>query len=606
MFAMAGVSQVSGQMVNRLPHNISASQSPESHTMKTLLFGTLGALLPFTFVGSTAAATSQDAPIPLRVLYVGSGNGTIRVVLPGVTAEDRKIKDMARAAAFREFLSSQFTSVETCTAAEFTAERAQAAEVLVLDEKLPAAAARAFTRPAVTIGTEGVRNSILRGSKFDWMCACLDNRLHNLRSDHAIFRGPRPVSPTLIDEIDLETQRPVRSWTVHSPMKSQLLPGLVVSGENLLEAEDSEIISGGVSGKGDHGIALAREANIFHWGPAGDPRNMTEEARRVLVNTIVYMKQFDGAVQTVRRGVKHRDSAMGAIDSPDFTPQLLPEWVPDDVLKQTGSDQAKLKAIYEGNEGFTWVPPGTSALSLDEDVRALGIPNNDLRLLEKCISQLGDESASARARRVLTRYTGLAFDGQAEWNAWLKANREKLYFSESYGYRFFTGPAGPGPTQDYVRNVVAALVQPNTTDVAPVSVAAGFATAKDLPYVGIGDRMTLVVRIRIRDGWHAYASVPEGNPMIPTQLDVKLPTGLRWAGEWRMTPIPTSGDKDKKGGAIEQQGDVLFVRSLYLAGMPQHEAGKISVRGELQFQACNELRCLPPAALPIEAQVNFR
>jgi hypothetical protein len=575
--------------------------------MKIPLFVALGAFLPFTFVGSLAAAPAQDALIPLRVLYVGSGNGIAHVALPGVTDEDRKIKNTARAAAFREFLSSQFTKVDTCTAAEFSAERAQAAEVLVLDDRLPAAAARAFTRPAVTIGMAGVRNCILRGSKFDWLCACLDNRLHDLRSDHAIFRGPRPVSPTLVDEIDLETQRPVRSWTVHAPLmvSEPFLPGLVVSGEHLLEAEDSEIISGGINLKGDHGIALAREANIFHWGPAGDPRIMTEEARRVLVNTIVYMKQFDGAVQTVRRGVKHRGDAMGAIDSPYFTPQLLAEWVPDDVIKQTNRDQAKLKAIYEGQESFIWVPPGTSALSIDEDVRALGIPNNDIRLLEKCISQLDDESASARARRVLTRYTGLAFGGQAEWSDWLKANRKQLYFSDSYGYRFFTGPAGAGPMQDHVRNVVAAFVQPNTTDAAPVSVAAGFATANDLSYVGIGDRMTLVVRMRIREGWHAYASVPEGNPMIPTQLDVKLPTSLRWAGEWRMSPVPASGEKDKKGGAVEQQGDVLFVRSLYLAGMPQHEDGKITVRGELHFQACNALRCLPSATLPVEAQVTF-
>jgi Disulphide bond corrector protein DsbC len=333
---------------------------------------------------------------------------------------------------------------------------------------------------------------------------------------------------------------------------------------------------------------------------------MTEEARRVFVNTIVYMKQFDGAVQTVRRGLNGRDTPMEVIGSPDLTTAHLTEWIPDDLLAQTGGDGEKLKAIYEGKEGFIWVPLGTSALSVDEDVLSLGIPNNDIRLLEKCIGQLDDESVSARARRVLTRYTGLAFEGQAEWTDWLKANREKLYFSDSYGYRFFTGPAGPGPTQDHVRNVVAELVQPDTTEVAPVSVAAGFATAKDLPYAGIGDRLTLVVRMRIRDGWHTYASAPEGNPMIPTRLDVKLPSGLHWAGEWRMSTAPSSREKDKKGGSVEQQGDVLFVRSLHVAGMPEGENGKVTVRGELQFQSCNELKCLPPATLPVEGQVTIR
>ena len=125
-------------------------------------------------------------------------------------------------------------------------------------------------------------------------------------------------------------------WKVQEKMDS---PGLVTAIEQFLDAGDSRRSSRAASNmKGDHGVALVREANLFLWGPIANPSLMTEEARRVFVNTIGYMKQFDGAKQTVWRGMHGRKELemmlatkdlkrmLGADRAyNDFQPDLVPQ-----------------------------------------------------------------------------------------------------------------------------------------------------------------------------------------------------------------------------------------------------------------------------------------
>src|SRR5215813_3925439 len=230
-----------------------------------------------------------------------------------------------------------------------------------------------------------------------------------VRSDHAIFRGPLPVTPTLTDDIDPVTKRQVRVWKTHEPvpytgkLRWFFRQGTVVSGTRLLGAEDSEIISGGMNTKGDHGAALAREAHFFHWGPAATPRHMTEEGRRVFINTIVYMKQFDGAKQTVWRGVRPRSELAlyfktltlysGQLASylkktPDKqSPREGIEEIietlrndikgnierifPLDVAQRLGYDVEKYRALYEPNIGYIYVPHETTAYAIDEEAQSI-------------------------------------------------------------------------------------------------------------------------------------------------------------------------------------------------------------------------------------------
>ena len=572
-----------------------------------VLFFSLAAVAQSAAFSADAAAADK---LPLRVLYVGSANAVAVVGSADFPAAERALLNAARAVSFREFLARHFTSVDACTGAEFTAARAQAAEVVVIDESPPGLAIRDVTRPMVLIGMSGMRSSKMRGSKFDWLCACLDTRLHSMRTDHPMFKGPLPVRPTLVDEVDPETGRPVRSWLVHEKMPG--IPGMVVSAEHLLEAEDSEIISGGLNMKGDHGVALAREANLLLWGPAGHPGNMTAEAQRLFVNALVYMKQFDGAVQTVFRGKHARTAAFEIAKSPNVTREdRYLEWISPEALQLAGGDKKKLAAAFEGNEPWLYVPAWAPWLVVDEDAKSLGVPNHDVRLLEKGVALLDDPAQAAKGRRLLERYTGLAQSDAAAWRGWFTQNRDALYFSDRNGYRFFTGPAGPGPAQELIREAIAKLPAPETSESSPVAIAAAAVGPSGHAYARVGDPITVVVRLTVRDGWHTYESVPAGNPMVTTALDLALPPGARWIGEWRASRgVPEKKGKDAATGVVEQRGEVFFVRAFYHTAPPAvgpaaSRRGGSPLRGTLRLQACDDQRCLEPVSLPVEARLSL-
>src|SRR5690242_790364 len=141
----------------------------------------------------------------------------------------------------------------------------------------------------------------------------------------------------------------------------------------LVGASDSEIIAGGLNHKGDFCAGLAREANFFTWGPAGTPSQMTEEARRVLVNTIVYMKQFDGAEQTVWRDVKNRARLANLLTlKPNIFALNAKFNFSPDMIKAFGNDAAKYRELFEPNLGYLHVPHGREWYAIDEEAKSIG------------------------------------------------------------------------------------------------------------------------------------------------------------------------------------------------------------------------------------------
>ena len=45
------------------------------------------------------------------------------------------------------------------------------------------------------------------------------------------------------------------------------------------------------------------------------------------------------------------------------------------------------------------------------------------------------------ATRLLERYTQEEFDTAQRWRDWLEGNRNRLFFSDVGGFKFFVGPA---------------------------------------------------------------------------------------------------------------------------------------------------------------------
>ena len=57
-------------------------------------------------------------------------------------------------------------------------------------------------------------------------------------------------------------------------------------------------------------------------------------------------------------------------------------------------------------------------------------------MLEKCVAMLQQNDRADLALRILKRYTAKDFQTAAEWDEWLSKNKDKLFFTETGGYRF--------------------------------------------------------------------------------------------------------------------------------------------------------------------------
>src|SRR5262245_34324013 len=90
------------------------------------------------------------------------------------------------------------------------------------------------------------------------------------------------------------------TWKVQDGKLGQTVDyGLVSGFHGFADSPDAEWISSGINSKGPSSMALGRHGNWFLWGFAGDPTQMTDSARQVFLNTVVWMKGFEGQAPLV-------------------------------------------------------------------------------------------------------------------------------------------------------------------------------------------------------------------------------------------------------------------------------------------------------------------
>ena len=111
-----------------------------------------------------------------------------------------------------------------------------------------------------------------------------------------------------------------------------------------------------------------------------------------------------------------------------------------------------------------------------------------------------------------------------------------------------------------------------------------------LPVEGLENELTLSVDLTIHPGWHLYSDVPAGTALKTTTVDVELPEGIEAAGKWeRPIGLPSLNDPSKK----IYSRLATFTRNLKITKPAQDQSIQIIV----DYQACNEKFCLPPAVL---------
>lgn len=440
-------------------------------------------------------------------------------------------------------------------------------------------------------------------------------------------------------------------WTVQT--KSYIVDrnyriGMVSRPNGFLDSPEAEIISGGVSAKTIDAVAIGRHGNFLHWGFSASPTYLTEAGKAALANAIVYIakvgnehiiaRKLNEKIPT-RKQVKMMqylasreawqdrtkselihyqliDSIQNAVrakiangETPDETQKMYLSFPnPKPVaptyatyLKQQnptlyhffGDDAEEYKRYYEKNIGWFYPDEKGYNLDIDEDVRTLGIANNDVRLLERCISMLEKGEETALATRVLHRYTLCRFATLAEWRNWFDTYKDKMFFTESGGWLFLINTQDRSvPGNDYSvlqmqkgeakaetsqAKEEASQTQKEETDPQnPVWLAADIKQAAD------GNK-EVVVRMKIHPGYHTYALVAEEDPFIQTEIKIELPNGYKTVGKLQ---LPAT-HRLSEGETTVFEGDNLFRQVI---------SGKGSgiIKCIVTYQCCNQDICLPP------------
>jgi hypothetical protein len=277
---------------------------------------------------------------------------------------------------------------------------------------------------------------------------------HGVVPSHEIFHKPFAVEIKLEDRPTPENYRhwpggerlgkTMKVWKVQDKKFPEIDPGLVSDPYGFADSPDAEVMSSGLNSKGPDSVTLGRHGNFFLWGFSAQPSDMTAEARKCFLNSICYIKKFDGQRPMVSRTSSGRQWALvyagylKHIKDENFIKQLFSE----DLRKRFGKDPEKYIKYYEENLEYLY-SPGSNGFVVDEDVKGLGLSNRQVELLDRCVTFLEKGEQRDLALRILKRYTREGFADAKQWRPWLEKNRNRLFFTDVGGYKFLVAEAPP-------------------------------------------------------------------------------------------------------------------------------------------------------------------
>lgn len=625
--------------------------------------------LLLSIVLATSAAVKQTK---LRVLYVG-GNSNFDIVSNIVDSLTNAQSVKERMASFEAFLKEYFTQVTVVNAKDYNYRMSYDYDVTVIDgEPQPLKPKEMiyegqmvkkivyaqyfpddFDQPVLTIAELGETLGRRMGVKNDWYCLCLDQWAHSMRTSHPIFKGPYKVNITL-------EERPTPDGAKeYAPLLGQTLPettpmwrvntkgymtdrgfkiGMVSRPWGYEDSPEAEWIAGGNSSKSIDAMSLGRHANFFHWGFAAAPMDMTEEAKPLLANAIVYISKFKGqhviarklnenistriearenayrvtadcynsyaeSIRQFNEASKHVSDSVKAAKAAgkklgkmeEFYLQWQPQPISTreeflremagELFDKFGTDEKAYADYYAENTPYFYGLHDGYGLKLDEDAKSLQIANNDLRLIKKAIELWQTGEDTAKGKRILQRYTLLRYETPEQYAAWLKKNEKKLFFTESGGWLWLVDSQDANvegndySILDKQEERKKPEISEKTDRMNPVIVSALVDDLAD------GSK-ELVVRIKIHPGFHIYGFVAEQDPYIASTFDIELPAGWEKDGDMELPTFRTDGDY----GTTIYEGDVLFRQRIKGSG---HGKLKLTVG----YQTCDEHACLPPRSV---------
>lgn len=621
-------------------------------------------LLAVFCVGNISAASPKIKKSDLRVLYVGGSSDWDARTYANTEDPEAAIRNdiKQRMASFETMLKDYFTHVTVIHADEYTQAMSDDYDVTVMDGKpreiAPVFSDEAkriymkagyftedFDKPIITIGQLSSDLGARVGTKNDWYCLCLDAHALGWKAGHPVFTGPFEVKMTV-------ENKPTPEQFFSSTFTGETLPaktamwrvqtkgyetdegfaiGLVSRPEGYEDSPEAEVISGGVSSKSIDAVAIARHGNWFHWGFAASPIYMTDEAKTVFANAVVYISKFDRqgiiarkyneliatratvdemkfmtsqkgyeqlleAEASANRAIEEmRDKAIAkkergeklddmeeyminfVVRDPRSREDMLKVVAPD-FFEMFGTDEQAYAKFFDENYNYFYAGP-IHSLVVDEDAKSLGIPNDDIRLIDEAIRMLEARRDADKGRRILARYTLVDFPTAAEWRGWFNKNKDNMFFTQAGGWVWLINSREPG-VNDYrvweARQALVKVPQGETTANSPVVVNATMETLQN------GDR-AVYVTMKVHPGYHTYDRVASSDPYIPTKVEFTLPAGSQKVGELQ---TPRSISFNTKGTTVFEE-TVVFTQVISGTGVGE-------VTCTVNYQCCDNNVCFPP------------
>jgi len=241
-------------------------------------------------------------------------------------------------------------------------------------------------------------------------------------------------------------------WVVQTGEPGETVDyGVVSDGFGFEDSPDCERISGGINTKGPQAVAIGRQANMLQWGFYAAPDRMTESARRVFLNALVYMTRFDGHAPLVEKVATSRDRLtriLGRVRELDGMEheerrsffRYLSDTLPADWVTAVGLDAGAFERRFEAELEYVYKAEDERAYRIDAALRELGVSNRTPAFLELLERRLADDPTDAVALELAERYLGEAGHDAPSALRFLREHEGRLYFSDTGGYRWFVNP----------------------------------------------------------------------------------------------------------------------------------------------------------------------
>jgi hypothetical protein len=307
-----------------------------------------------------------------------------------------------------------------------------------------------------------------------------------MRLDHAIFHSPlepkiatvSKPKPEGYDAWEKDVPASFPMWHVQDGELGKTVDyGLVSQPYGFEDSPDAEYISSGVNSKGPKSMALGRHGNWFLWGFAGDPTQMTDSARQVFLNSIVWMKKFDGKAPLGHVGAEHRDNALVRVQfvrayakAKDMATYLRDQF-PKALWEQTKGDPDQLEKLLSENLEYLH-PLNEKEVESGSGILVEGKPRERERRVLDVDPILAQHAVSNRKPEFLDFFAELLDQREPDdptvkeladnylpkdvvdelrkmgpltseaFKKWRESVKDRLYFSDCYGYRWLVAPAG--------------------------------------------------------------------------------------------------------------------------------------------------------------------